>query len=391
MKNLLVLSLVLTLAVGTLSAQQRNQLGVASLVIDNQTATSGPIAVPIPRGSTVPLAVSGTPNQPFGIWYSTVGMRANGFIYAQMGPQLIDLDDSQPLRNLFAGFDPATLTTDATGQFGTNVTIATGTTIGTRLPVQGYVVNPAASWPIQISLTAASDVSIVPGVTTLPLNLTNNGNFRASFATYGLPDFPFYETSYNAVFINTDGNLTFNSGDGDFTPTPTEFHSGRPRIAPFWTDMDPAFGGNMRATFDPNGTFGPEMFVEWNMLPVWQNTGGRHTFRLRMYHLTGDIEIIQDAFNVQPIYDVLMGIGPGGNIRPPGVSPYPNYTDFSTFSVTNPKITQARESMWEWYGRTTMPFYTQAFDNVFDLTNRTVFITSLGAGFPGALYSMYTQ
>lgn len=373
-------------------AQQRNQAGVASLVLNQQASSIVPIEVSLPRGSTVPITMDGTPDQPLGIFFSTVGIRpTGGFILPALGPQLIDLDDSQPIRDLFEGFDRSLLRTDASGFWGVNVALSSTTPIGARLPVQGFVANPAAPWPIPVSLTAASDATVVEGVTVVPLNLANNGNFRASFASFGLPDFPFYEQSHATVFINTDGNLTFGAADGDFTPTPTEFHNGRPRIAAFWTDLDPNFGGNMQVTFDPNGTFGPEMLVEWDRVAVFQNTGGLHTFALRLRHLTGDIEIEHDAFNAQPIFDVMMGIGPGGNLRPPGVSPYPAFTDFSTFSVTSPRITQPLESLWEWYGRTTMPFYTQSFDNVFDLTNRNVVITSLGAGFPGALYAMHVE
>ncbi len=44
---------------------------------------------------------------------------------------------------------------------------------------------------------------------------------------------------WNALFLNSNGNVTFGVGSTDFSPTVPEFRSGPPRIAPAWADLDP--------------------------------------------------------------------------------------------------------------------------------------------------------
>ncbi|HSE21598.1 MAG TPA: Calx-beta domain-containing protein [Pyrinomonadaceae bacterium] len=45
---------------------------------------------------------------------------------------------------------------------------------------------------------------------------------------------------WNSFFLNSNGNITFGAGDTDNTPTVEELRSGPPRIAPAWSDMNPA-------------------------------------------------------------------------------------------------------------------------------------------------------
>lgn len=65
---------------------------------------------------------------------------------------------------------------------------------------------------------------------------TGDDNFEEF--NLGFP-FTFYGVTYQSVFVNQNGNLTFNVGSSDFTPTPEEFRDGPPRIAPYWIDLDP--------------------------------------------------------------------------------------------------------------------------------------------------------
>src|SRR5215510_8492969 len=44
---------------------------------------------------------------------------------------------------------------------------------------------------------------------------------------------------WNAFFLNSNGNITFNGGDTDNTPTNSAWYSGLPKIAPAWTDLNP--------------------------------------------------------------------------------------------------------------------------------------------------------
>jgi len=58
--------------------------------------------------------------------------------------------------------------------------------------------------------------------------------------------FAFYGRSFTSLFVNSDGNLTFETGDNASTTRGLErLTSGAPRIAPFFADLDPSAGGRL--------------------------------------------------------------------------------------------------------------------------------------------------
>ncbi len=65
--------------------------------------------------------------------------------------------------------------------------------------------------------------------------------------------FPFYGRGQTAAFVNSDGNITFVSGD---TATSARdlgrLLSGAPRIAPFFADLDPSAGGGVFVANGPD-------------------------------------------------------------------------------------------------------------------------------------------
>lgn len=58
--------------------------------------------------------------------------------------------------------------------------------------------------------------------------------------------FPFFGKSYTKVFANSDGNLSFGSGDSSTAPRDkARFLAGVPRIAALYRDLDPSAGGSV--------------------------------------------------------------------------------------------------------------------------------------------------
>ncbi|MDH4018819.1 MAG: hypothetical protein OEU84_04395 [Xanthomonadales bacterium] len=57
--------------------------------------------------------------------------------------------------------------------------------------------------------------------------------------------FPFQGATYDSVWVNSNGNLTFGSGNTDFSNSITDFLSDQPRIAPLWDDLSPNQGGQI--------------------------------------------------------------------------------------------------------------------------------------------------
>ncbi len=58
--------------------------------------------------------------------------------------------------------------------------------------------------------------------------------------------FPFFGKSYASVFVNSDGNLSFGSGDAaTANRDKTRFLTGVPRIAALYRDLDPSVGGTV--------------------------------------------------------------------------------------------------------------------------------------------------
>jgi len=65
----------------------------------------------------------------------------------------------------------------------------------------------------------------------------------------------FFGTNYTSLYVNNNGNLTFNSGLEEFTPAEIGLTFDSPIIAAFWADVDtrggmvtPSLGGNSRGT-----------------------------------------------------------------------------------------------------------------------------------------------
>src|SRR6266849_5045410 len=118
--------------------------------------------------------------------------------------------------------------------------------------------------------------------------------------------FPFFGKSYRSVFINSDGNLTFEAGDNTSTDRSLgRMVAGAPRIAPLFWDLDPSQtpkGIKVSST--------PTHFVaSWVRVPEYPGlgSGALETFQVRLYP-DGRVQFAYNGINTE---GAVVGIGPG--------------------------------------------------------------------------------
>jgi hypothetical protein len=116
--------------------------------------------------------------------------------------------------------------------------------------------------------------------------------------------FGYYGRTYGSVFINSDGNLTFEESDtASSDRNLSRFLTGVPRIAPFFADLDPsAPGGRIHANAAADG-----------LTVTWCNVRGFESQRIATVQVTllpdGGIEMrFGDSTNV---FDAIVGLSPG--------------------------------------------------------------------------------
>ncbi len=123
----------------------------------------------------------------------------------------------------------------------------------------------------------------------------------------GLPfAFPFFGATYNQVWVNSDGNLTFTVGDFASTDRSLgRMTAGPPRISPLFDDLNPAqTAGGVRVFADSS-----HVVVSWVNVPEWQavGTGALQTFQVRLYR-DGSIQFSYAGISAS---SAVVGIAPG--------------------------------------------------------------------------------
>ena len=90
--------------------------------------------------------------------------------------------------------------------------------------------------------------------------------------------FPFYGIVYDSVFINSDGNVTFEEGDGATVDRDkTHFLTGFPRIGMLYTDCDPSAGGTVSYKHEDVNS----ITISFTSVPTWGSSSG-NSFRLKL-------------------------------------------------------------------------------------------------------------
>ena len=141
--------------------------------------------------------------------------------------------------------------------------------------------------------------------------------------------FPFQGATYNSVFVNSNGNLTFGSGDTDFSESVAELLADQPRIAPLWDDLSPNQGGLVLVDGDSSS-----FTLRFQGVPEFFATTG-NSFDVTLF-ADGRIVIEYGTVAAQ---DGIVGVTPGGGAADPGETDFSAGGSFSANGTTYEQFT----------------------------------------------------
>src|SRR5690606_19179874 len=149
----------------------------------------------------------------------------------------------------------------------------------TALPSGAYSVTQCASGCFDNGFTNALPLTDDGLATNLGLGFT----------------FPFPGGATTAIDVCANGFLWLISGSsssGDYSPTVMEFLNLPPRLAPLWTDLNPAAGGAVYFDALPN-----KAMVTWFQVPAYGQSGSANTFQVQLFPNGDFIFAWQTALN----------------------------------------------------------------------------------------------
>ena len=134
-----------------------------------------------------------------------------------------------------------------------------------------------------------------------PLDLEDD-----DFKLVELPfSYPYFGASYENLYVNSDGNLTFVYPEASSLPRSySRAAYGPPRIAPLFRDLDPSRGGSVRVT-----TTSEALTVAWHAVPLFSETsiGDPQSFQVTI-HQDGSIEF---RYGTVDLPDAVVGLFSG--------------------------------------------------------------------------------
>ncbi|MBS1832192.1 MAG: hypothetical protein JST65_05745 [Acidobacteria bacterium] len=218
---------------------------------------------------------------------------------------------------------------------------------------------PATADASAYRFTASNDNGYDTGAATAGTaieNLDDDDSRRVN-----LPfDFPFYGKTYRSVFVNSDGNLTFEQGDSASSDRSlSRIAAGSPRIAAFFADLNPMDSvEGVRVFADPE-----RVVISWVAVPFY-GTLRRQTFQIEL-RPDGQVALAY-ALNQILTDDVVTGISPGGLIGDTALVPLSGGGGDQVFSSGIAEVFSSRET----YDipRALQRFYAtheDAYDNIF--------------------------
>lgn len=135
------------------------------------------------------------------------------------------------------------------------------------------------------------------------LSLSDDGN--ALITLGGGAQVSLYGVSAGSFYVNSNGNITFGSSDGDYTETLAE-HFARRRVAALWDDLNPSTGGQVSWK-----QLADRVAVTWLNVPE-HSTSNQNTFQIELF-FDGRIQISYLAIAAT---DGLAGLSDGNGLSP---------------------------------------------------------------------------
>lgn len=115
--------------------------------------------------------------------------------------------------------------------------------------------------------------------------------------------FAFFGKRYTKIFVNSDGNVTFDAGDAESTArNVSRLLQGPPRIAPVFADLDPSAGGQVLIRSAPD-YYG----ITWCSVPEY-GSGRSATVQLTLLN-DGVIELQHSSYTT--LLDAIVAVSPG--------------------------------------------------------------------------------
>jgi hypothetical protein len=150
--------------------------------------------------------------------------------------------------------------------------------------------------------------------------------------------FRYFGESYTSVFVNSDGNVTFGTGDGSSSDRSfSRMAGGSPRVSALFSDLDPSIRGASVSTFSE-----PERFVvSWNEVPFYGGFASQ-SFQI-VLRPSGRIEFHYGDTSVAG-EDAVVGISPGFLIGDPKLRSLAFETTVEEFNGPIAEIFAGRES-----------------------------------------------
>lgn len=158
-------------------------------------------------------------------------------------------------------------------------------------------------------------------ITALPINTAGIQNMSIGDDSYQevvLTDgkrIPFFNKSYASFFIGSNGYVTFDSGDSDFSESVVE-HFQMPRISVFFDDLNGSYGSIKCKQFPDR------VVVSWEDVPEY-STSNSNTFQLIM-RFDGQIQMAWLGMNaVDGLVGLSQGLGVSSEFLESDLSNYP--------------------------------------------------------------------